>query len=128
MPSPASSSTSAPVKGRLEVDAGVDAAATESGDGEVGDAVSGRALLAGVTAAAATVPVVTVPAVTVLTGGGVTVPMGAFGGVTQSPGSVIDWVTMHWAPATAGIDSNEAAATHEPTTALLIHFIVSNFR
>jgi hypothetical protein len=47
--------------------------------------------------------------------------------MAQPPGSVMDWETMHCAPATAGIANSEAAATHEPTTALLIHFIVSNF-
>lgn len=119
---------SAPVKGRLDVDAAgvVDAAATVLGD----DAVLGRALVAGVTAAAATVPGVTVAAVTVLAGGatgaGVTVLVGPLG-TTQPPGSVIDWVGMHWAPATAGIDNSDTAATNEPTTAVLIHFIVSNF-
>jgi hypothetical protein len=82
--------------------------------------VAGRA--AGVTAAG-----VTVAAATVLTGGGVTeVPL-TIGVWVQVPGSVIDSETMHWAPATAGTDSSETAATHEATTALLIHFISSNF-
>jgi hypothetical protein len=117
MPSPANSSTSAPVKGRLDVEAGVvDAAATVAGF------VSGRAAV-GVTAAGGA----TTAAVTVLTGGGVTDVPETTGGMAQPPGSVMDWETMHCAPATAGIANSEAAATHEPTTALLIHFIVSNF-
>jgi hypothetical protein len=90
--------------------------------------MAGVTVLAGV-AAAVTVPPegVTTTVFTPLTGGGV---IGAFvgplGTLTQ-PGSLIVWVHTGCAPATAGTDNSDAAATHEPTTALLIHFMVSYF-